>query len=183
MKSTIVIISMVCVALIFGGCSKTQLTQNDLTANNDQAIATKACYDARKIDYTNVPKDAIGYIVMSKQFSDALLAVTGNDPCQSTNVFDVQIAEVESKNRALTGGFSVAGNLGMFYLGADVLKTAFDAAGSSYSFAATDEASINLTDTSIGNTNSLNTATSTNTSTTNSNNEATATNTITGDDN
>lgn len=97
--------------LVLVGCGKTPLTQMDLDAGKDQAKAVKECYEGRKIDFTKVPKDVIGYVMMSKQFTDTLLAVTGNEPCKSTNMFDVQIAEVESKNNALGKSIGVGGDV------------------------------------------------------------------------
>ena len=128
MKTIIYFIFLFAV-LFLSGCAKSDLTQLDLTANNDMAKATKACYEARKIDLTGVPKDAIGYIVMSKQFGDALLAVTGNDPCRSTNVFDVQIAEVQAKNKSLQVGTGNILDLGKWVVGGVVATAGFDAMG------------------------------------------------------
>lgn len=149
------------VMMLFAGCSITPLAQLDLDAMSQQQATVKACHDARKIDLTGVPKDAVGYVVMAKQFGDALLAVTGNDPCKMTNAFDVQIAEVKAKNETFSKGLGVASTLGMMMVGADVLNTAFGVAGGS--FTATDSASINTSFDSgnTANAESFNTATST----------------------
>lgn len=155
--SCILIVSMV----LMVGCSKTQLTQTDLTMSEKQAEATKACHEARKIDFTGVDKEAVPYILMSRQFSDALLAVTGNEPCKTTNAFDVQIAEVNAKNGALEKGLGVAGNVGMFFIGADVLKTGFEAAGDTFSASDQGSVGVSQTNTNTANSESFNTATST----------------------
>ena len=149
MKKIISIMAILCVALLMGACGKTALTQVDLDAGKEQAKAIKACYDSRTLDITGVPKEAIGYVVMSNQFSTALLSVTGNDPCRQTNMFDVQIAEVESKNKALSSGLGVVGQVGMFYIGADVIKAGFSAAGDTITASDNASASSTKTNTSI----------------------------------
>jgi len=106
------------------GCGKTELQQVDLSAMTQQAKAQKACYDARKLNLTGVPKEAIGYAVMAKQNSDLILAVLGKDPCAGTNAFDVQIAEVESKNKAISSGLGSLTDIGMWYIGGEVIKSA-----------------------------------------------------------
>lgn len=132
MKRILTVLSVLIIAVVLAGCSKTPLTTNDLSANDKVADAVSACHEARKVDLTGVPEAAIGYVVMSKQFGDALLAVAGIDPCKVTNAFDAQIAEVESKNKTVSNVSGSVGNLGMVFIGADVLKTAFGAAGNTY---------------------------------------------------
>ena len=145
------------VLIMFSGCSKTALTQLDIDAMDNQAKAVKACHDARKIDLAGVPKEAVGYVLMSKQFGDALLAVTGNDPCKVTNAFDVQISEVESKNKALTNASGNVLNLGQWIVGGSVAKAAFSAMGDTVT--ASDSASASMS--STANIESYNTATET----------------------
>jgi len=93
----------------------------DLDGNKEQAKAVKACYESKKLDLTGVPDEAIGYIVMSNQFSNTILAVTGYDPCKSTNMFDVQIAEVKAKNDV--AGRTVSGVVDLASIGLGIWGT------------------------------------------------------------
>ena len=105
------VLAIAMIVTVIVGCSKSPLTQMDLDAGKEQAKAVEECFKARKIDYSKVPKNSVGYVVMSKQFSDTILAVTGNEPCKSTNMFDVQIAEVQSKNRVVEKAVGVGGDV------------------------------------------------------------------------
>lgn len=117
------ILSILAIAFL-SSCGKTQLEQIDLNAMEKQAMAQKACYDSRKLDLRGVPKEAIGYAVITKQNADLMLAVLGKDPCASTSAFDVQIAEVQAKNKALSSGLSSLTDIGMWYIGGEVIKSA-----------------------------------------------------------
>jgi hypothetical protein len=151
MNSKIVI--CIVLAILFTGCAKTDLTKIDLDAMKQQQKAVTACYEARKIDLKGVPKDSIGYIIMAQQLVSAL----GNDPCKSTNAFDVQIAEVNAKNRALSSATGNVINLGQWIVGGSVAKAAFGAMGDTVT--ASDSASASMS--STANNESYNTATET----------------------
>ena len=91
------------------GCGKTALTQADVDLSARAQDAQVACYKAKKLDLSKVPETAIGYVVISKAFSDAMLAMAGKEPCQSTNAFDVQVAEIRNQDSALDWVVGIGG--------------------------------------------------------------------------
>jgi len=109
------VILALCIALT--GCSARKVTEIDLEAHRSTEIAKEACYKSRALDLIGIPLEAIGYVVMSKNFSDTLLAISGNDPCSTTNLFDAQIAEVKAKNATVTSSLSSITDLTKWGLG------------------------------------------------------------------
>ena len=136
------LLSVVLSIFFLAGCSKTPLTAIDLSAMDKQAAAMKACHEARNVDLSGVSQQAVGYIVMARQFSDALLAVTGNAPCSTTSAFDVQIAEVEAKNKTATAATGEIASFGKFFVGAAAATSILSRTGGD--IIGTDNAEINV---------------------------------------
>ena len=89
------------VVIGLSGCGKTELSQVDVDLSARAQDAQAACLEANKLDLARVPAEAIGYVVMGRAFSDAMLAMAGKQPCQTTTAFDVQIAEIRHGDTVL----------------------------------------------------------------------------------
>ena len=104
-----------CVALIMAGCGATPLTTEQTTLHNNMEITKRSCYQGMAVVEAqrmkalgSIPKDQLALVLVLTQVQEqnkAMMAMaTGKsyDPCGSgANAFDVQIAEIEHKNRSL----------------------------------------------------------------------------------
>lgn len=118
-----------------------------MQAHQATESARAECYKAlasqRLPDLSGVAADQQGLVMLAlaqnKTMESVVMALSGNavDPCGGTNVFDAQIAEVQSKNRAVskvTGGFWDTVKAAIWPVtGAVVLSKAFDNAGDTFS--------------------------------------------------
>jgi hypothetical protein len=120
--------SVVCLS----GCGGIDLTNDHLTLSTKLADVQESCYDSLKPDYTGIPKDIVALLEMSRQSNRTLLTAIGREPCKQMNFYEATVKVAESQNQAVTSGLESAGNLGMAFLGADVMKTALQEAGDSY---------------------------------------------------
>jgi hypothetical protein len=137
------ICAILSVCAVLAGCSATPLTHEQVVLHQQQEISRSHCYDrlsTRDIELTKaiaqVPKDQIALVLVLTQMQESnrqmLAMATGKnaDPCaMGTNAFDVQIAEIRSKNHAVE---SITGNVfefGKWGLGAWAVGKAVDGMG------------------------------------------------------
>ncbi len=118
--------------LLLAGCGAHEVTSLELDAHIISENARGKCYEARRLDLRGVPKEAVGYAVMGKNFSDAMLAMAGKDPCRGDNLFSYLSREVESKNKALSSTTSNMVDLGKWAVGAYAVDSILDTAGGTY---------------------------------------------------
>jgi hypothetical protein len=113
---------LVSVGFIMSGCSAHEITVNDLKANQQIESSISSCYQAQgnkalaqANQLAQIPANQKALVLMftmqGDQITSAVAAATGHsvDPCKQTTVFDAQIAEVKSKNAALTKGLGTLG--------------------------------------------------------------------------
>lgn len=123
---------LLCVfAIALVGCSATPLTQEQLQLQEASYIAQSDCYERLEArdaqiaqQIAQVPPEQIGLVIVLQQMQESNQAMmslaTGNqyNPCDiGSTAFDVQIAEVRSKNLALSSGMTGAFGLGKWIVG------------------------------------------------------------------
>ena len=110
---------------ILASCSAKDITEFDVAISKNQTKAMLECMSKRKPDLTGVSKEHMAFVLMSWENGERMMALMGKHPCmQGTNVYDAQIAEVQSKNKALSSGLGSLTDLGMWYIGGEVIKSA-----------------------------------------------------------
>ncbi len=118
------VLAVIIGTLLLAGCSVTQPNTNAVTAHMKTEEARKECY--RSIALSNdsfyravseLPEDKQMMVLMMRQQADTLKTVvaglkgTSMDPCEATNLFDAQVAEVQSKNDAVKSVVPVVSNV------------------------------------------------------------------------
>ena len=134
------------ILLAITACAPHQPTLNEYQIAQAQAAAQEACYDAQEraaraesLDIASLPPEeraSVTLISLLQRNTVALVAAaTGHsaDPCQATNYFDEQIAEVKAKNQALSAAWHDAVGIAPWGFGYATLKSAFSAAGDTHS--------------------------------------------------
>lgn len=130
-KYTIYVVYVIILSFLVYGCSATPLTSNQINLQKSAYDSKTACYDMLKSRenvintyISQVPKDQIALVLVLTQMQEnnkQLMAIaTGNsaDPCDiGTTAFDVQIAEVEAKNKVVGNIGGNITNLGKFIAG------------------------------------------------------------------
>jgi len=146
-------ISLLCIGIIsvgslmMSGCSTTPLSQGQIDLQESAYTAKTSCYQRLQIRdqrlttmLGRVPKDQIALVLVLTQMQDSnkqLMAIaTGNssDECSTgTTAFDVQIAEVESKNAVVGKAVGVTGETIKMALGVygavEIVGSVADASG------------------------------------------------------
>lgn len=124
--------SGILVLALLAGCGKSLTTVHDASVMKSLAEAQEECYKAFKPDVSKISKEAAGYVILASQNNLTLLTATGHAPCNITNVYDAQIAEVKYQNEVLGEALNGLFDLGKWWVGAGAIV---DIAGkiSSYS--------------------------------------------------
>lgn len=123
-----------CIAVAgMSGCGKTPITDNDMAVQDKVTATENKCWDAQKPVYDGLSAETVALLEMSRNNNTAILAIVGKSPCRKVGVFEVQIAEVESKNKVLGKGVGVAGDVLMMGIGVkgavDMVDSVADASG------------------------------------------------------
>ena len=152
MKKMFTMISIGIISLIMIGCSSTPITMAQLDINDSQERSRIECYKSLKeaqLERTKalsfIPKDQLALVLVLDSMQSNNLVMMGMatgknyDPCGSgTNVFDVQIAEVNAKNGSLqsvTGGFVDIAKIGLAVWGATEIVDSISGASSGLAIA------------------------------------------------
>jgi hypothetical protein len=135
-------ISMAFILSTLVGCSAHQPSTTEITANKDVTVAQTECYrmrsaEARRFVYqlSQIPPESRMIVVMlhnqGEMTKEIVAAATGNnvDPCQATNIFDAQIAEVKAKNKALSDTTGKLTSLGTWVVGGLTVSSLADKIG------------------------------------------------------
>jgi hypothetical protein len=131
MKNVLSWLTIMLAGISLAGCSATPLTQEQVDLQSKSIDAQVACYERLQAQdgriatmLARVPEDQIALVMVLQSMQEnnkALMAIaTGNEynPCSTgTTAFDVQIAEVQSKNAAASSITSSAFGLGKWIVG------------------------------------------------------------------
>ena len=123
---------LACICVTLCSCSVSPLTQGQIDIQKSAETAKVACYNSQaekentiSTNMAFVPQEQIALVLVMTQMQESnkqMMAIaTGNtyDPCATgTTAFDVQIAEVESKNKALSTTSTGLFGLGKWVVGA-----------------------------------------------------------------
>ena len=143
MKRILVLLMGVFLAVGMIGCSATPMTQVQADLSAKQFDAQVACYERLKEQDAQisrvisvVPEDQVALVLVLQQVQEnnkALMSIaTGNEynPCSTgANAFDVQIAEVTEKNKALSSGVSSGAGAFKWLVGGLTISSVADKIG------------------------------------------------------
>lgn len=143
MKKVLSVVLMCVVAIALVGCGATPLTQNQVDLQEAKYTAQGKCYERLKLQdaqlttlLSRVPNEQMALVVVLQGMQEnnkALMAIaTGNDynPCaDGASAFDVQIAEITEKNKALASGIKDGTGLGKWIVGGWTISNVVDKVG------------------------------------------------------
>jgi hypothetical protein len=136
------LIVLTAIAGLVSGCGITQPTGGQLTAHQQTETSRTKCYEAVGTESRNfalsisaIPADQRMMVVMMHnqgELSKQMLSLaTGRslDPCPATNMFDAEIAEVQSKNQTVSHVIDGAWGVVPWVVGGFTINALADKAG------------------------------------------------------
>jgi len=133
LKKAVCLGCWITVMFMLFGCGGIELTKDHLTLSTKLANVEKACHESLKPDYSKIKdENKIALLELSRNNNRTLLTAIGREPCKQKNFYEATVEVAQSQNRVIEKTAETAGNFGLAFLGADVMKTALQEAGDSY---------------------------------------------------